>query len=267
MHEHQFDLIAALADGSATPEEARVAEAAMVDCVECRNQHTAQVEVLTWLKTAPPVQMTDLERASLHRRIAADTKPRVGWFTRYAPRVAAVAAGFAVVGLATVSMLGRGADTADISADTVAATEEAAVEMDTSARQPSLANDSQMESAGAPAAGADVVEDEATGDMAAEAPADDGAFGLFFFDQAGLRELLEGELPSEFALSTEEVLNRFREACPDSLEDSVIVDAAIEATLEGTPAFVVIATNDPGRTVTAYSVENCEILDEVQTGN
>ncbi len=116
MHEHQFDLIAATADGTASPEEAVLAERAVADCEACAEEFRLQTEILEVLRSAPPAVMTDLERAALHRSLTTATRPAraPGWYRRYAPRIAAVAAGFAVVGLASVAMLGQlGGDTAE----------------------------------------------------------------------------------------------------------------------------------------------------------
>ena len=129
MHEHQFDMIAAAADGTASPEEAVLADRAVAECDQCAEELRLQTEVLDTLHSARPALMTDLERAALHRSLAAATASKrreVGWYRRYAPRVAAVAAGFAVVGLASVAMLGQlGGDTAQI-ADEIRSPVEAA---------------------------------------------------------------------------------------------------------------------------------------------
>lgn len=65
MHRHDFDLIAALAEGSLDDEtEAR---ALIESCEECRAEHRSQLEVLTILSSTPPAEMTELEKAALHR--------------------------------------------------------------------------------------------------------------------------------------------------------------------------------------------------------
>jgi hypothetical protein len=69
MHEHDLDLIAALADGSASDEA--LARSLVETCPVCRAEYEAQIEVIAWLGAAPRVAMTDLERAGLHRTIRA----------------------------------------------------------------------------------------------------------------------------------------------------------------------------------------------------
>ncbi|HSK07280.1 MAG TPA: hypothetical protein VK990_07145, partial [Acidimicrobiia bacterium] len=65
MHEHDLDLIAALADGS-LPDEAE-ARALVEVCDVCRSEYGTQLEVLAWVASTPRVEMTELERAALHR--------------------------------------------------------------------------------------------------------------------------------------------------------------------------------------------------------
>jgi hypothetical protein len=65
MHRHDFDLIAALAEGSLDDEtEAR---ALLESCEECQAEYRSQLEVLTILSSTPPAEMTELEKAALHR--------------------------------------------------------------------------------------------------------------------------------------------------------------------------------------------------------
>lgn len=103
MHEHDLDLIAALADGSLAEEaEAR----ALVDaCDVCRSEYRSQVDVLAWVASAPSVEMTELEKAALHRDLWTELRrdparaAPVPWWQRWSY----VAAGlFVMVGLAGV---------------------------------------------------------------------------------------------------------------------------------------------------------------------
>ena len=103
MHEHDLDLIAALADGSLADEaEAR----ALVDaCDVCRSEYRSQVDVLAWVASAPHVEMTELEKAALHRDLWTELRrdparaAPIPWWQRWSY----VAAGlFVVVGLAGV---------------------------------------------------------------------------------------------------------------------------------------------------------------------
>jgi hypothetical protein len=67
MHEHDLDLIAALADGSAS--EAAEARSLVETCPVCRAEYEAQTRVIGWLAAAPKPAMTDLERAGLHHAV------------------------------------------------------------------------------------------------------------------------------------------------------------------------------------------------------
>ena len=108
MHEHPLDLIAALADGSLSDEaEAR---ALVETCPECRDEYRAQTEVIGWLVAAPTAEMTDLEKAALHRDLWTELRnePSKSQATPWWQRLSYVAAGLLVtVGL--VSVLNNGA--------------------------------------------------------------------------------------------------------------------------------------------------------------
>ena len=117
MHEHPLDLIAALADGSLSDEaEAR---ALVETCPECRDEYRAQTEVIGWLATAPVAEMTDLEKAALHRDLWTELRnetsksPAAPWWQR----ISYVAAGLLVtVGLVSVlnnGVLTGGGESAD----------------------------------------------------------------------------------------------------------------------------------------------------------
>jgi hypothetical protein len=116
MHEHSLDLIAALADGSLSDEaEAR---ALIETCQECRAEYHAQTEVIAWLATAPAVEMTDLEKAGLHRDLWTELRnqPVKRSATPWWQRLSYIAAGlFVTVGLVGVlnsGVLGGGGEAA-----------------------------------------------------------------------------------------------------------------------------------------------------------
>jgi hypothetical protein len=117
MHEHDLDLIAALADGSTSDEtEAR---SLIETCPVCRAEYEAQKEVIAWLGAAPQPAMTELERAALHRAVRsgiADVKP-LATATPWWQRLGYVAAGLLVV----VGLYGVLQNTGDGEADLVAA--------------------------------------------------------------------------------------------------------------------------------------------------
>ena len=122
MHDHPLDLIAALADGSLSDEaEAR---ALVESCPECREEYRTQTEVIGWLAATPAAEMTDLEKAALHRDLWTELRSQPGKSpaTPWWQRLAYVAAGlFVTVGL--VSVLNNGAlnDGAESGANTTAA--------------------------------------------------------------------------------------------------------------------------------------------------
>ncbi|HEX2405025.1 MAG TPA: hypothetical protein VHM29_10000 [Acidimicrobiia bacterium] len=116
MHDHPLDLIAALADGSSGDEaEAR---ALIESCEVCRAEYQAQTEVIAWLAAAPAVEMTDSERATLHRDLWTELRrqPAKGSGMPWWQRLSYVAAGlFVTVGLVGVlnsGLLGGGAESA-----------------------------------------------------------------------------------------------------------------------------------------------------------
>ena len=261
MHEHDFDLIAAFAEGTASPEEVAAADRALADCPECTSEYEAQLEVLEVLRSAAPVAMTDLERAALHRGLKpAAPAPRIGWFSRYAPRVAAVAAGFAVIGLASVAMLDLGSDTTDTAVfDTPAAnTQEApqdggadapteAASVDESRRlAESALDDSDLELG---------VADEAAG--ATPLP-DQNILEITAADLDGFAQSLGGESDARFFGLAEETAARCAEHLPSPLQ----VDLAAEVLFEEQPAVVIVYVVDGETVSAALSLDDCEVLAE-----
>ncbi len=254
MHDHDFDLIAACADGSASPDELERGRVAMSACSQCAEEYRAQREVLEMLRKAPAARMTDLERASLHRAIAsALPEPRAGWFTRFAPRIAAVAAGLAVVGLASVTMLRQtGQDVADTVND-IAAVEESAdrqlapmEEMDGDA--------SVQESAG----GADMPLDEA-----AEAPSFLTGAAIEEIDASTLAEYA-GRLLEDDAASGN--LEQATEVCGAVLPEDAEALTAGEVSFEGSNGFVFVYRVDLDTKALVVSVEACEPIAEITLG-
>ena len=69
MHEHDQDIIMALAEGSLDPAAAAAAEAAIADCAECRRDLELQRVALAALDDAPPVYLTATESSQLHDRL------------------------------------------------------------------------------------------------------------------------------------------------------------------------------------------------------
>jgi hypothetical protein len=120
MHKHDLDLIASFADG--TIEDETEARDLVASCDECRAEYHSQLEVLEILAAAPPVAMSELEKAALHRDLWTELRSEPSTSAARAPwyRWAYVAAGlFVVVGVAgALSRLPFGAG--DASSDTFA---------------------------------------------------------------------------------------------------------------------------------------------------
>jgi anti-sigma factor RsiW len=124
MHEHDFELIAAIAEGELSPAEQSAAEATLASCDDCRSDLELQREALAFIRAAGPVKMNDLERATIYRNVQAAvrpsptsvSKPSVPWFQRLMPAMAAAAALLVVVGIGSV--LVNGAGDADSAAET-----------------------------------------------------------------------------------------------------------------------------------------------------
>ncbi len=119
MHEHDTELIAAIAAGDMSREEQAAAEASLASCKVCRTDLQLQREALEALAAAPPVMMNDLERAAVRRQVwtavtsdatRPDSLPRAPWFQRWIPAMAAAAALLVVVGVGSV-LVGDSAET------------------------------------------------------------------------------------------------------------------------------------------------------------
>lgn len=131
MHEHDLDLIAALADGSGSDEA--TARSLVETCPVCHAEYEAQRGVIAWLADSPTPVMTEMERAGLHRAVRSaienetpSTAPAPWW-----QRLGYVAAGLLVVaGLAGVlqnaGVLGGADGVSQSTATTGAAEAEAA---------------------------------------------------------------------------------------------------------------------------------------------
>ncbi|MDF1596661.1 MAG: hypothetical protein P1T08_11320 [Acidimicrobiia bacterium] len=271
MHEHNFDLIAAFADGTASREEAVEAERAVGSCSECAAEHEAQLAVLEVLRAAPAVSMTDIERGALHRSLAEALPARpVGWFSRYAPRIAAVAAGFAVVGLASVAMLGQltGNDTADDDYATSAELSSARSQIG-DAEAPSPVAEEMLSQADAPGTSDDALQYSAEG-AGGDGTAPDTATTTAAGAPAEVVELTGADLEDLADLAvTKEILEQFavvsemvKTSCPEQLPDQPQLELAAEVVFEGEPAFVVVYTTAAERVALALSLQDCSVLGE-----
>ncbi len=115
MHKHDLDLIAAFADGSLDNDVQ--ARALIESCAECRAEYESQIRMIAMLRQVSPVEMTDLEKAGLHRDLwtelrsnPVDQTTSSPWWYRWSYAVAGLVI---VAGIAAgVANLGSGAGTA-----------------------------------------------------------------------------------------------------------------------------------------------------------
>lgn len=71
MHDHDYELIGALAAGALPPDEAQSAESEIASCDECRTDLAAQRAALTALAESPRPGLTALESARMRKSVAA----------------------------------------------------------------------------------------------------------------------------------------------------------------------------------------------------
>jgi hypothetical protein len=133
MRDHELELIAALVEGRL--EDESEARALIASSPELEDEYLAQKTVYEALRSAPPVALSDTEKAALHRDVwtglragrPAATPTRAPWYYRWVP----VAAGmFVIVGIVAVINQGgadsnAGQEAAGLTATTSAATDSA----------------------------------------------------------------------------------------------------------------------------------------------
>jgi hypothetical protein len=239
MHEHDLDLIAALADGSLDAESQ--ARLLVETCAVCGSEYRSQTEVVAWLAAAPVVEMTELEKATLHRDLWTElrSQPLKAGATPWWQTWSYVAAGlFVLVGLVAVlngplSSGGQAADTLAVSSDLDApAVEEAA---------PFAADDSGS--------------GEESGAGATTTAAAERALDLPF---AELAEEARNAREAESNVGTMSLDGEVGDCLARlGLEDQVVVEE-----LELDQTYLVVMGEDPelDRTVTFITLTDCEIV-------
>ncbi len=130
MHDHELDLIMALAEGSLTGADRAAAEARIAACDGCAAELAAQQLALAALRDAPAPALTDLEAARMRRTLRDElglvtpapisAAPRRSRFTWQRVSVALSAAAVLVLFIAIVPALDLFGGGADDMADTVA---------------------------------------------------------------------------------------------------------------------------------------------------
>lgn len=220
MHEHDQDIIMALAEGSLDPDTAERAAVAINACEECRADLELQKRAVTALQEAPRVYLTATESARLHDHLRQElgvgpAEPTRAKLSPAWSRWAALAAGTAAVLLAAFLVLPSVLGGGDDSAETVAfdqAADEAAGDADME-RTATTAAAAEAPTAGALQETDDgmmALEDAATATTAAPettaAPADtlvvgDGA--LTYVAQGPLSEDLRQRIVDQLIVDTE----------------------------------------------------------------
>ncbi len=167
MHNHDLDLVAALADGSLPPEQVSPVRDTVSTCGECRAEFDAQRLILEVLAEPEPASLSEWERARLHQAIAQldAPRPKAAWLM-WAPRLAVAAVAVAFVGAFGMVLL-NGANDGDGAADSPVAAEEPA---ETTAASSAGGLTLQAESASDAGAEETTAADQAT-EAAAAAPA------------------------------------------------------------------------------------------------
>ncbi len=133
MHEHDLDLVAAYADGTASSDDAARVSLWIDSCSECAEEFTAQQVAVNALRQIESVVLTDLERARMHRRVReaiAETQlqsqpiqqfssspARPGRWMRVLGGSAAAAVAVILAGAVLLPLLGGGNDPADVAVD------------------------------------------------------------------------------------------------------------------------------------------------------
>ena len=263
-HEHDFDLIASIAQGDLGPEDQVVAEALLATCAECRADLQLQREALAFLQAGPPVRLSDIERAALHKSVAGRLPPShrpapagttAPWFQRLIPAMAAAAALVVVVGVGSVLVTGSGDDMA--AEPTAAAT---ATESQRTAAEEELAQDS------AGNAFADG-EAETTTTLAAAAPGLSVVQEYGVISAADLEDIV-AQLRTAGAADDEVFYSRVSLQLPEAGSALVCAETALG---EGTITSVGRATLDGSEVeiyriddrVAVYFTADCSLFDDV----
>jgi len=115
MHDHDDLLIAALAGGELSPDEARAARTTISDCARCSTELELQLAMRAQLRGMTPPGLSDFERTRLHSALDRAGERRVRpWYVWAGPVLATAAAlGLVVgVGLTTLRPPAEGEQTA-----------------------------------------------------------------------------------------------------------------------------------------------------------
>jgi Putative zinc-finger len=254
MHEHDPDLIMALADGDLPPANRADAEAAVAACPECSLDLEMQRAAVAMLRSVPGVGLSELESTRMHRAIRSGlgieteiTSPNraINW-SRWLAVGAAAAVLIGVVAAAPNLDLIGGGSTGDTAALEQFATTSASgdARVTDQAEPPSATTSDTQQTNAALAPPAAYSEDELP-----------KAFQEMLSDTAG-------------GGSTEGATSEFEDAsssCAESGRASLGEDAQIvaeqRATLDGVPAELVRYSMPDGDMLVAYDPATCKVID------
>ncbi|MFQ5966049.1 MAG: hypothetical protein ACE5MI_00390 [Acidimicrobiia bacterium] len=252
MHDHDDELIAALAGGHLSSAETEAARATVASCPRCSAELATQLSARQSLRSLDQVTLTDFERSRLHHVV--DRPVARPWYVRLAPALGA-AAGFVLVAGLGVTLLGSGADVAEL--PTVSEASADAIAEPASAAEPAPAAEGIEE----PEAGL-VERSPGLLGLAAPGPLDFG--DLTEADLGTLLQLiaLEQELEglSESVTQLQEKLAEDATASvPECLEDAGVPPAIYvgTGTLAGEPIELFML---PDNRAVAYQQSSCEIV-------
>lgn len=250
MRDHEIELIAAFAEGRLQDESE--ARALIESSEEARAEYVAQQRAIDALRSAGPVEMTEHERAALHRDVwtalraeAGDTgRERSPWYLRWSY----VAAGlFVVVGLVSVLSQGGMDDSGDLGGDST--------EMASDGVASTLA---ESDSSDTDRAGDDSAEGSTAGDTDSITEESDALQAAPAIDTGQLEEfaarLREGEID-------EDALSSTGEGCLDraGLEEHRLV-AELDLESRYLVAVPGEASIDAETTVTFVDGDTCEVV-------
>ena len=287
-HEHDRELIMALAEGSLGATAADQANAAIAECDQCRTELGHQLAALSVLRDAPPVTMTDLEAARFrrdldtalgHERTVVQAQPAAKRRFNWAPVFSVAAILLALVLIApALQLLGGGDDAAEdaVSLQDLSVDEGADVDGGAPAEAPSSRSLDRVNSSSSESA------EELAPSTSAFAGADDAGDAAL---ELGERELLDDtlrDLREDLLEAPNDPAARIRALGyallpeSDDLEDRCLLEGAQfldvdpadsyvlgELVSGDTVAFLTVHVDGVEVIVLAHDADSCEVLLQV----
>lgn len=264
MHDHDHDLIAAIAEGSLGSEDLRAARQSIAGCTSCQEELDLQSTALAALRGSPRPSLTGPERTRLHRAVErglAPTAPRdhavlrTPWYQRLMPVMAAAAALLVVVGVG--SMLvgdGGGDESGDLALETTLAPTPTQRSQESAAAPPALAD---SEEAGAA---------EATTAAASEAAKDFTVLDLGGITSQDLPDVVRGRVIPGSDSDPDDLLSwqfdgaeRLPFACTSQLPDGEDFQVFARAVVDGGEVEIYVVA---GRAY-VFEASTCTLIDTI----